>query len=60
MTREDLNNKEILRVEDVAAYLGISKAYAYELVKQENFKVIRLGRAIRIPKDSFLRWVDSE
>ncbi|MGL5068432.1 MAG: helix-turn-helix domain-containing protein [Sarcina sp.] len=60
MTRSDLDNKDILTVSDVAAYLGISKPYAYEVVRQEPFKVIRLGKAIRIPKASFLKWVDSE
>ncbi|WP_297520455.1 helix-turn-helix domain-containing protein [uncultured Clostridium sp.] len=57
MRREDL--KEILTVNEVAAYLGISRAHAYELFKQERFRVIRMGKCIRIPRHSFLNWVDN-
>ena len=66
MTRNDLDNKDILTVDDVATYLSISKGYAYELVHQEQFRVINLANSskkkscIRIPKQSFLDWVDGK
>lgn len=55
--KEDLN--DLLTVKDIKEYLGIGINQAYELVAQEHFKVIRLGRIIRIPKEHFLNWIDT-
>ena len=50
-----------LTVMDVANLLGISRASAYELVRQENFpkhKIVQ-GRTI-IPRDRLLEWLDEQ
>ena len=57
MSRDEM--QEILTVTDIQKYLGIGKNLAYELVAQERFKVIKFGRKIRIPKESFFNWIDS-
>ena len=48
-----------LTVMDVANLLGISRASAYELVRQENFPKLKIvqGRTI-IPRDRLLEWLD--
>ena len=48
-----------LTVMDVANLLGISRARAYELVRQENFPKLKIvqGRTI-IPRDRLLEWLD--
>ena len=50
-----------LTVMDVANLLGISRASAYELVRQENFPKLKIvqGRTI-IPRDRFLEWLDEQ
>ena len=50
-----------LTVMDVANLLGISRASAYELVKQENFPKLKIvqGRTI-IPRDRLLEWLDEQ
>ena len=50
-----------LTVMDVANLLGISRASAYELVRQENFPKLKIvqGRTI-IPRDSLLEWLDEQ
>ena len=50
-----------LTVMDVANLLGISRASAYELVRQENFPKIKIvqGRTI-IPRDRLLEWLDEQ
>ena len=50
-----------LTVMDVANLLGISRASAYELVKEENFPKLKLvqGRTI-IPRDRLLEWLDEQ
>ena len=50
-----------LTVMDVANLLGISRASAYELVRQENFPKLKIvqGRTI-IPRDRPLEWLDEQ
>ena len=50
-----------LTVMDVANLLGISRASAYELVRQENFPTLKIvqGRTI-IPRDRLLEWLDEQ
>ena len=50
-----------LTVMDVANLLGVSRASAYELVRQENFPKLKIvqGRTI-IPRDRLLEWLDKQ
>ena len=50
-----------LTVMDVANLLGISRASAYELVREENFPQLKIvqGRTI-IPRDRLLEWLDEQ
>ena len=50
-----------LTVMDVANLLGISRASAYELVRQENFPKLKIeqGRTIN-PRDRLLEWLDEQ
>ena len=46
-----------LRVEDLMPILGIGRNTAYELVRSGQIRSIRIGRQIRIPKDSILEYL---
>ena len=50
-----------LTVLDLANLLGISRASAYELVRQEKFPKLKIvqGRTI-IPRDRLLEWLDEQ
>ena len=50
-----------LAVMDVANLLGISRASAYELVREDNFPKLKIvqGRTI-IPRDRLLEWLDEQ
>ena len=50
-----------LTVMDVANLLGVSRASAYELVREENFPKLKIvqGRTI-IPRDRLLEWLDEQ
>ncbi len=58
-TREEM--PMYLTVMDVADLLGISRASAYELVREENFPKLKIvqGRTI-IPRDRLLEWLDEQ
>jgi excisionase family DNA binding protein len=57
--REDM--PMFLTVMDVANLLGISRASAYELVREENFPKLKIvqGRII-IPRNRLLEWLDEQ
>ena len=56
-----LNTYELpftLSVEEMAAFLGISRVAAYNLSHSKGFPSKRIGRRILIPRDDFLAWLD--
>lgn len=50
--------KRIYSVSEIANILNISRSAAYELCKEAPFKVVKIGRCIRISKFSFDSWLD--
>ena len=53
-------SRKVYSVEEITALLGISRSSAYELVKQGLFKTVKIGRAIRISKQSFDDWLNQQ
>ena len=47
----------MLSVPDLTKALGISRAGAYELVKQEGFPSLHIGNRILVPKDELIAWI---
>ena len=46
-------------MEQIAAMLNIGRTTAYQLVKQEEFRIVRIENAIRVSKKSFDEWLES-
>ena len=51
--------KRTYSVDEVREILGISRRKAYELCNSNLFKVIHVGRVLRISKASFDFWLDN-
>lgn len=51
---------QMLSVPEVAVVLGISRAGAYELARSDDFPALRIGNRIVVPKEKFIRWIDSQ
>jgi excisionase family DNA binding protein len=51
---------ETLEVADIRRILGIGLNQAYKLVNSGEFRVIKIGRKIIIPKESFYKWFNGE
>ncbi|MGG1518452.1 helix-turn-helix domain-containing protein [Paenibacillus oryzisoli] len=49
---------EVLRAEDIQSFLDIGRVQAYELIKTEQFRSVKIGRSIRISKKGFLKWFE--
>jgi len=52
--------KRSYSVTEIIEMLGISRKKAYELCNSGCFKVVRIGRAIRVSKASFDEWLDQQ
>ena len=50
----------LMGVDEAAAYLGISRNLAYELVRCGRLPHIRLGRRILIPRKGLELWIARE
>lgn len=55
-----LCEKKTYTVAEIAKILGVSKGAAYSLVKESTFKSIKIGKSIRINKESFDKWFYSD
>ncbi|NMB38538.1 MAG: helix-turn-helix domain-containing protein [Firmicutes bacterium] len=42
------------------SFLRIGRSSAYELCRQNEFPVVRIGKSIRIPKKALLDWIEYE
>ena len=60
MATERMNDtQKTYRVEDIMQILDIGRNSAYNLVKENHFKGVRIGTAIRISRKSFDEWLES-
>jgi excisionase family DNA binding protein len=50
----------LLTVKDLEAELQLGRTGAYELVRSGQIPTMRIGRAVRIPRDALRRWVDAQ
>jgi excisionase family DNA binding protein len=46
----DLENRLCIKVTEAAKMLGISRNFAYELVKQNKLPVVKFGKRLLIPR----------
>lgn len=50
--------KLVYSIQEAANLLGISRSYAYELVRNGTIPALELGRKRVIPKEKFLEWIN--
>ena len=54
------SDKRTYTVDEIQDILEISRSSAYNLVKRNLFRSVRIGGSIRISKKSFDAWLDSQ
>lgn len=57
--------KQVYDADDIQKLLGIGRSKAYAFLdevyeKQKPFRVIKIGRLYRIPKEAFDKWLRGE
>lgn len=49
---------ELLRVEQVAAELGVHRSTVFEMLRRGELPVLRIGRLVRIPRKALDAWIE--
>jgi len=49
--------KVTMGVQEMALQMGISLSKAYELTKESDFPIVRVGKRVLIPVVEFQRWL---
>ena len=49
----------LLNVKQLADLLGVSESSAYELVQEDDFPSVRIGKRIVIPKEELHQWIST-
>lgn len=47
----------LLRPEEAAESIGISRAKAYELIARREIPSVKVGSSLRVPVDSLKQWI---
>ena len=47
----------LLNVKEVAQLLGVSDSSVYELIAEEDFPSLRIGKRIVVPKEELRKWI---
>ncbi|CCF82368.1 helix-turn-helix domain-containing protein [Nitrolancea hollandica] len=50
----------LLRIPEVAAELRLARSSIYELIQAGELPVVRIGRALRIPRAGLEDWVERQ
>ena len=58
-------DSRVYLAEDIQKFLGLGRSKTYEYLqdvyrKQEPFRVIKIGKLFRVPKQSFDSWICGE
>ncbi|MBS6252088.1 MAG: helix-turn-helix domain-containing protein [Clostridium sp.] len=52
------NVNDLITVPEMAKLLKISRSKAYSLIKQVDFPIIRIGKCIRVSRNSLEQWLN--
>ncbi len=53
------NLPAVLNANQLATALGISRAGAYQLLHQESFPTLRIGKRMLVPRDKLIDWIEA-
>jgi len=63
MSTTNVTDMQVYLAEDIQKQLGLGRSKTYEYLeevykKQEPFRVIKIGKLVRVPKQSFDAWLN--
>ena len=54
---KDEERVEYLTISQIASRLGVTPQAIYQRAQRGDFEVVTIGRALRVPKEDFERWL---
>ena len=54
----DAGERLLVRIPEAAERLGLSRSTVYELIAAGELRVVRYGRAVRVPVSELAGWVE--
>ena len=48
----------LLKAEEIAKMLGLGRTKVYEMMASGELPVVRIGTAVRVPRQRLLDWID--
>jgi len=58
--RLDVNERLLLKVEDAAALIDVSRSTFYQLINAGRVPVVRIGRSVRVPRAWLEKWISEQ
>lgn len=58
--KHDSHRSLLLRIPEVAAELRLARSSVYELIQAGELPVVRIGRAVRVPRVGLEDWVERQ
>jgi excisionase family DNA binding protein len=55
-----IDEPALLTIEELARFLRISRAKAYELAARGEIPTVRMGRSVRVRRDRLEAWLDAQ
>ena len=52
-----MGDRELLRVEEVQAVLGIGRSKVYEMIRRGELPTLHIGRLVRVPRWALEAWI---
>jgi excisionase family DNA binding protein len=52
-----MNERELLRPEEVAEILGIGRTKLYTMIRRGELPALRLGKLVRVPRTQLDEWI---
>lgn len=49
-----------LNASEVADFLGISRSNAYNLLHNNSFPTLKIGKRLLVPRDRLMAWIDEQ
>ena len=64
MIRSDIKSYEelplLLNAKQLAELMGVSISTAYELMREEGFPTLKIGKRIVVPKEELRAWISEQ
>lgn len=51
---------DVLTVREAAKVMRVGQNRMYEIVRREGFPAVRVGWKFLIPRDAFIKWIESQ